>query len=139
MKKIIFIICGILILLIGSYCIYNHIYFKDLKSTYESVESQYPSYELTLLSSGKFKVVDIGAGNPVIKGRLLKIPFTESKYIINCSLDDDFDYTFLNLKKKVKIVDMWVMGIGDASNNYESYLAIIFENGKEHVQFNQMH
>ena len=34
---------------------------------------------------------------------------------------------------------MWVMGIGDASNNYESYLAIIFENGKEHVQFNQIY
>ena len=44
MKKIIFIICGILILLIGSYCIYNHIYFIDLKSTYDSFESEYLYY-----------------------------------------------------------------------------------------------
>ena len=65
------------------------------KGEYELISDT--SYICFLDRFGKIKIIDIGAGNPVLKGRLFKTG--SNKYLLFCPFDSDYDKSFLNTEK----------------------------------------
>ena len=142
MKKIIPIIV-ILFILGGLNLGYDYYSFHDLNKNYNSIAyrsdtEEYLEYNylLSISSMGNFNISDIGAGNPVMKVHLFKIPFT-NKYIINCLFDSNFDPNFLNIKHKLKIISINTVMIGDKDGS--TFIAIIFFNNNKQLQFNEIH
>ena len=70
-------------------------------STFEIGEhkGEYTSsgYTCYLGKKGECRIVDIGAGNPVINGRLFQL--TKDKYLLCCLFDRDFDAAYLTPRK----------------------------------------
>ena len=136
MKKKIIIVISIILGLVILSSIYNFVYFKDIRNIYQSTGETDSAYLLDLSNMGKFSISDIGAGNPEIKGRLIKIPIG-NMCIVNCLFDEDFDPTYLNIKSKIKIINVYSAKAVSEESDF-SYTAIVFKNKKEEMQFIQI-
>lgn len=132
--KIIIGIIVVMLIAIGSFAIYNYHEFSDMKGEYESVESN-SLYSLKVSDFGKFSIVDVGAGNPCIKGYLLKIPSKDACFAC-CLFDSDFDGSFLNIDSKFKRLGYFPMLAGREMG--DSYMIVVFENGDDSIQFNEI-
>jgi hypothetical protein len=133
-KGLIILVIAVIAIIIG-YIIYNNNTFDYVKGEYMSVEGQNSTYSLNIENDGKFSVSDIGVGNPVMKGRLLKIPF-QDKCVFCCLSDEDFDGTFLNVNSKFKVVNYEPIKLGREMD--QNFMCVIFTNGKEQIKFNQI-
>ncbi len=136
-KKVMIIAAAAAVLIIAiaaAVCIYNYISFNYWEGDYESVDGN-SAYTLELTAFGGMKIVDIGAGNPVAKGHLFRIPFKENECLMSCLSDPEFDAGFIGLGSRFRKIGCWLSGIYDSDEN--PVRIVIFENGKESIQFNE--
>ena len=136
MKKLIIVIIALLVVVAVAFgvCLskteFDH---PEFAGGYESFNVEYSTYDMYLDKNGDFEIVDVGAGNPAICGKITKFPFGENKYLLNCLSDEEFDGTYMNVKYRISVCDAYFTY--DDTKEYKGRHIVTLKTKKETMKF----
>ena len=105
----------------------------DYAGGYESIDNEISVYDMYLEKDGTFEIIDAGAGNPAIKGKMTKFPIGKNTYLLNCIHDEDFDPYYMNTRFRLSFCNVYFTK--EKSGEYKGRKVITIKNGKEMMEF----
>ena len=111
---------------------------KRLAGEYESTNAESTAYDLTIQTNGQFTLVDIGAGNHVMEGKITRDRSDATVFILDCTADQEYDGAqFLGMKDSKNECKISMETIKDTKSEAETCKQLTIENSEGSVIFEE--